>query len=109
MKIEIKNNKITHYIDVNQIIFCEADRMYCKIFLSNSKSIICSRPLKFLEDILPTTIFCRIHKSYILNLNFLTQVIKKNNKEYVIINESTEIPIAKNKKVVFKKMMMQCI
>ncbi len=100
MKIEIKNNKATHYIDVNQIIFCKADRMYCRIFILNSKSIVCSRPLKFLENILPTTTFCRIHKSYILNLNFLTQVVKKNNREYAIMHESTEIPIAKNEKTV---------
>ncbi|MDA3817550.1 MAG: LytTR family DNA-binding domain-containing protein [Prolixibacteraceae bacterium] len=107
MKIEIKNNKTTHYIDVNQIIFCKADRMYSRIFISNSKSIVCSHPLKFLENILPTTIFCRIHKSYILNINFLTQVKKKNNRKYAILKESIEIPIAKNKKTVLKEMLMQ--
>jgi DNA-binding LytR/AlgR family response regulator len=107
MKIEIKNNKATHYIDINQIVFCEADRMYSSIYILNSKSIVCSRPLKLLETILPADKFCRIHKSYILNINFLTQVIRKNNREYAIVNESTEIPISKNKKSVLKKMLMQ--
>ncbi len=107
MKIEIKNNKATHYIDVNQIILCKAERMYSTIYFSNLKRIVCSRPLKFLENILPTTIFCRIHKSYILNINFLTQIKRKNNREYVILKESIEIPIAKNKKTVLKEMLMQ--
>jgi len=106
MRIEIKNNKCTHYINPNHIVYCKAERMYSNIYTLDRKCIVLSYPLTILESLLPSTIFCRIHRSYILNISYLSHIKNIKNKEYAVVNESTEIPIAKSKKALLKEMLL---
>lgn len=49
--------------------------------------------MKYLEEILPASNFCRIHRSYIINLDFVTQV-KKNS----VIVAAKELPLSESYK-----------
>jgi two-component system LytT family response regulator len=44
---------------------------YSKIFTLQGREIILTKTLKYLEEILPNTIFFRIHKSTLVNLNYV--------------------------------------
>lgn len=55
-------------IDLDEIIFCKADRNYTKIFLENDKEVEIPRSLCTLEIVLKDHNFLRCSSSYLLNL-----------------------------------------
>lgn len=65
-------------IKVNSILYCEADSNYCKIVLLGGKKIILSKTLKHVEEMLPASVFQRIHKSFLVNLNYVNRFHKSN-------------------------------
>lgn len=76
------------------IIWIEGLKDYVKIHLkSTDKPIIARLSMKSLEEELPSQIFLRIHKSYIVSKSFVT-AIRKNS---VFIKEM-ELPIGENYK-----------
>lgn len=56
-----------------------------------------SRTIKEYEDILPEKQFVRIHKSYIINLLFVTKYIKGDGGDIVLSN-GVCLPIARLRK-----------
>ena len=59
------------FIPVDTITRCEAKAGYTHFFLFNDEKLITSRNMKEYEEILPSSIFFRIHNSHIINLNFV--------------------------------------
>lgn len=55
------------------ILYVEAERNYCRIITSN-KEYVLSKPMKSLENKLPSAHFQRIHRSYIVNLSKVEEV-----------------------------------
>jgi two-component system LytT family response regulator len=65
-------------IDIEDIIHIEADSNYSVFYLNNHDKIAVSKVLKEFEEILPRNEFFRIHKSSIINLNYLKEYNSKN-------------------------------
>lgn len=80
-------------VRINHIMFCEADVNYTKIHVVGEKEILVSKTLKYIEDLLPSEIFFRIHKSYLINLNYVNNYINKNG-QYVVMDDGTELDVA---------------
>lgn len=59
-----------HNIPLDEIVYVEADSNYSRFYLNNDKQILVTKTLKEFEDFLPGEQFMRIHKSYILNMNY---------------------------------------
>lgn len=75
----LKSYKDYHYIDTDEILFLKADNNTTDFHMSDGSTIIAYKTLKTFEDILPPN-FLRIHKSYIVNMDFVTRVnYGKNN------------------------------
>lgn len=92
-KIFLPNNNVWQSIEIENISFIEAKAMYCMIYL-NGKELVVSKPLKYFEEILmPYTNFVRVHKSYIINLNYIQEVYR-GLKPKVVLNSNIEVPIS---------------
>lgn len=78
---------------INDIIYCEGDQNYTKIHLVNDEQILVTKTLKFIEDLLPSTIFFRIHKTYLVNLNYVEKYIR-NDGHKVILDNGTHLNVA---------------
>jgi DNA-binding LytR/AlgR family response regulator len=76
-------------IAISDIRYVEGMSEYLKIHLDNQKPIITLLSMKKMEDYLPPTLFMRIHRSYIVNL----QKIQEVNKNRVILDADTYLPI----------------
>ena len=82
---------------LKDIIRCEANDNLCTIHLfDGSKRTVC-RTLKFYEDVLKDYDFIRVHKSHLININYVKQYKKSNGGE-VVLNNLKVIPISPNKK-----------
>lgn len=77
-------------IDIKDIRYIEGMSEYLKIHLEgHPKPLIVLLSMKKLEERLPTPIFMRIHRSYIINLKKIQEV----NKNRVILDADTYLPI----------------
>ena len=56
-------------------LWIEADRSYCHIFLDNGRKITQSLPMKAIEQSLPPSDFCRIHRSFIINMLHVSHIV----------------------------------
>lgn len=86
-----------NYADINYI---EAFADYVKIYVQDAKRIVTLQTMKKMNELLPSSSFCRIHRSYIVNI---TKVDSFNGTEVNI--EEKVIPIGKNFKQNFMTLM----
>lgn len=54
-------------LDCSQILYCQAENSYTKIFLKDETAILVSMVLHRVHENLPSGSFCRCHRSYIVN------------------------------------------
>lgn len=87
------------FININEIIYCEASGNYTIIHTLN-KDEIASKQLNMLEKELPESVFHRVHKSYLVNLNHIVQYIKTDGHRVVMINND-EITVASRRREEF--------
>jgi DNA-binding LytR/AlgR family response regulator len=60
-------------IYIQDILFAEADRNYCRIY-TPGKEYLLATPLKSLEEKLPAALFLRIHRSRIINVSKIDSI-----------------------------------
>lgn len=85
------------FIKVPDIIYCEADSNYTKIFLSNKQKIVSSRTLKEYEELLEDSGFIRIHHSYLVNKIHVRQYLKGEGGQ-LLMNDGTALDVSRRKK-----------
>ena len=90
-------------IAIADIRYIEGMSEYLKIHLDGQKPIITLLSMKKMEDYLPSTLFMRIHRSYIVNL----QKIREVNKNRVILDADTSLPIGDLYKDTFNEYLEQ--
>ena len=71
--IFVKANKKNYKVDIDDIFFIEALGDYIKIHTSTSV-LVTYQSMKKIESVLPSNIFVRIHKSYIVSVNKIKSV-----------------------------------
>jgi len=97
-KIAIPTSEGLKFVQLDSVVYLEADSSYCNIHLSDKKQVVVSKPLKYFSDKLEgDRIFLRPHKSYIINMNYLQEYVKEDGGMLKLSNGSL-IPISRQKK-----------
>ncbi len=91
--IVIKTTEATHFININDILYCKADGSYTYVFTKN-QTIFTSKNLKYFEDLLSNQVFIRTHQSYLVNK---TEILSIKDKT-ILLKSNTEIPISVRRK-----------
>jgi len=105
-KLSVRTCSGTIIIDFNEIMYCAGDGRYTKLFLDNGVSHLCVKTLKTYETILPENSFFRIHKSCIVNLDFIKEY-KVNGEKVVVLNDNTRHLIAKRRDKLFRQRIQE--
>lgn len=96
-KIAINTVNAIKFIETSALLFMKADGAYTQIFLQDDTIITSSKSLKYYEDVLEhLPNFMRCHKSYLVNLNFVTDYIKSNGG-YLILHSKYEVALSSEK------------
>lgn len=78
-KIALNNISSITFVDLEDILFFKADGSYTEVFLKDGKSILASKSLKHFENTLEEhSDFYRCHKSYIVNIQHISEYIKSD-------------------------------
>jgi two-component system, LytTR family, response regulator len=103
-KIAIPTSEGLEFIPIKNILHIESSSNYCKIFFTESKSLLVTKLLKDFEDMLQPYRFYRIHNSHLINLNYIQKYVKANGGQ-VMMQDGTVIDVARRKKEEFLKMI----
>ncbi len=105
-KIVIATAEGLEFIAVKNIIHIESSSNYCNIIMIDGKTMLVTKLLKDLEDILHPYRFYRIHHSHLINLNYIKKYIREDGGQVMMINDE-KIDISRRKKDEFLKMIAQ--
>jgi len=99
-KLSLPNGQGYTLIGVDEIIRIEADSNYSVFHLDKRDNITVSRVLKEYEEILPDHQFVRIHKSSIVNLDYLKEYNSRNGLE-VLLKNGEKIAVSRRRASIF--------
>ena len=92
-----------HFIRFADIKYVIADGSYTYIY-TDKRNFVSTKNLVDFEDILPASIFCRIHNGHIVNKKYIVKV-QKGRGGSVIMKDGKILEIAVRRKDDFLKMM----
>ena len=96
-KIAVPSGNTLLFLDTNKIMYIKGEGAYSEVFCNDRTKQLISRNLKNFEDILCSdSRFLRIHKSYIVNFNFVTAYNKSDGGSIELENK-TQIPVSPDK------------
>ena len=90
------------FIDINDIIRCEADGKYTYCCIAGGKKLHSTRSLIDFEEQLSPLGFCRIHHAHLVNLNHIKNYVKGAGG-YVVMSNGDTVVVSKRKKEEFIK------
>lgn len=104
-KIAIPVGNELHFVKPEHIVYIKADNSYSEVYLENGKKIIVSRSIKNFEEGLKQDIsFYRIHRTYLINVNFVEKYDKSNGGWITLVNQ-LELPVSSEKATDFLKLI----
>jgi two-component system LytT family response regulator len=101
-KVAISHTKGIKLIDINDIMYLEASGNCTILYFSDGTRYLDTRTLKIYEGILNPTIFYRIHKSHIVNMNFLKEYLNEDG-HFAILKNGKLLSVARNRVASFVK------
>lgn len=100
LKIGIPSGKGINYYNINDIIYFEAVNNYTRLVMQEGE-LISSYNIGKIQTILEGMPFYQIHRSYIVNINY---VVRYEGAGIVIMSNKKEIPVSRNSKEGFLKL-----
>lgn len=96
-KIMVSSAEEVRLVNTAEIICIKADRNYSELVLESGDKITTTQNLSKLESRLDQPQFLRVHKSYIVNFDFV-EIFRKGRGGQVILSNGEMIEISRNKK-----------
>lgn len=94
-KLAIPTADGTYFFRTPEIVRCQADRNYTVFHLTGQRRFLASKTLGEYEDILSEQGFLRVHKSHLVNIDFIDNFM---GKDYIRLLDKTEIEVARRRK-----------
>lgn len=99
LKLAVPTKNGTLFINEQDIIYCQANGSYTKIFTSENNTLLITKGLHKIQDSFSDE-FIRIHHSFIVNLNHVVGYsIDKPNS--VTLTNGTVLNVSRNRKKSF--------
>jgi len=103
-KIAIPSTGKISYLEIDQILRCEANGSYTNIHLVNGRNILSSKAIKEYEELLPKDLFFRVHRSHLINLSKVIEFSTDIN-DSVILTDKSVVDVARGKRMEFRAAM----
>lgn len=85
--------------NIKDIIRCESKGNYTLFFFKDQKSQLVCKSLKEYDDLLCDLNFLRVHKSHLINLDYVERYLQKDN--FVVMKDGAKVEVSRRKKDVF--------
>ena len=86
------------FVQVKDIICCEADGSYCKIYCAGKeRPYLLSKTLRDIEELLNNPGFFRTHTSWLIQESLIQKLVRGDAMEIIMPGEM-RIPVARSKR-----------
>ncbi|MEM7656335.1 MAG: LytTR family DNA-binding domain-containing protein [Bacteroidota bacterium] len=95
-RISLPNAFGIHLVELEQIIRIEGEENYSRVFLHQQEPILMARTLKYVQQLIDSPQFIRVHRKHLVNLHYV--VSYQNQPAHVVIMEDgSRLPISRRK------------
>lgn len=108
-KLTLPHSKGTSVISIKDILYLQADTYTTTLYLKDNQQLMVSKNIKQFEEALANNYFCRIHKSFIVNLNQIESYGQNDFGGFVIMKNDISLPISRRKRNDFVDKMQKFV
>ncbi|HVI44712.1 MAG TPA: LytTR family DNA-binding domain-containing protein [Chitinophaga sp.] len=94
------------FMPIQNIVRCESTGNYTRIFFTDKKNLMVSRPLKEFEELLTDADFFRVHNSHLINLQQMQSYIQGEGG-FALMSDGAQVEVSRRRKADFLKRAMQ--
>ncbi len=98
-KIALHGAKEIHFVGIDQIVHIVGENNYSTFHLTGGQKIVVTKTLKEYEEALTAQAFFRVHKSHLINLNYIVRLDKGDDS--VMMSDGSRIEISTRRKADF--------
>ncbi|MCB0648340.1 MAG: response regulator [Saprospiraceae bacterium] len=95
-KILIPVGNEYEFVQISEIVRCEADDNYTRLYLGDQVFLV-SKTLKYFEEVLPASHFLRTHNKHLINVNKIKKYVKSDGGYFELTSGGT-IPLSRYRK-----------
>lgn len=97
VKVALASRESIEFVTPEDIVLCEADSNYSKVYLLNGKMRLISKTLRDFEEMLEPQGFFRPHNSFVVNLEHV-QEYQRLDGGYLVMSNKMKVPVSKQKR-----------
>ncbi len=105
-RIVLPHTKGYLFQKVDEILYCEAYNTYTKFFIEGKPTIMISKTLGEVEEILEGLVFFRSHRHFLINIGKISEYVRTDGG-FIVMTNGEQIPIARNKRQKFINLCMR--
>ncbi len=102
IRFYLQDGKTTETVAIQDIVYVEIDKRKSKVYTADKSYHSCEH-ISFWKEKLNTSFFAIPHKSYVVNLNFVTSY----ERDKIILCEKYRINIARNRQTEFREKFLR--
>lgn len=92
--ITINDGKNNYNINANDILYVQAEHVYCKIVSNEKKELIVRKTMKQFVELLAFDFMIFCHRSFIINAKYITNW----NQDAIFLNREILIPVSRSRR-----------
>lgn len=105
-KITIASLDEMHFVHINEIVRLQSDDNYTIFYTKHGEKIVASKTIRTYEDMFAPFNFFRVHRSHIINLNFIRKFIKGDHS-HLIMDDGKKIEVSRRRKSAFAEKLKE--
>ena len=87
--LTVQRKRVSYPLDA--LLYVRAEHVYCRFYFADGQEVLQRTSLQRVIERIPSADFVRVHRSYLINLNYVTGF---TSKQVFIVNN--EIPIGRS-------------
>lgn len=105
-KITLRKNSKMFVLNIDDIYYCEVHEHEVHVYTKNEKYVVSSSISEFYKKLQQDKFF-KCHRSYIVNIDMITEIIPWFNNTYMLKLQglNSEIPVSRHNIISFKQLM----
>jgi two-component system, LytTR family, response regulator len=101
-KLAIPTRDGAMFISTSELMRCEGEGNYTRFFLTGNRKHISSKTIKEYEEILAGHNFIRVHKSHLVNRDFISNYLSEGA---VMLKDNVKVPVSRRRRDSVKKIL----
>lgn len=103
----ISNVEAYYKVSVADVMYCSSHNSYTEFVMTDGNRLVSALGLCYYESLLTPYGFCRIHKSFLLNITYLRIVCKRDETNTVLLLNGEKLPVARTLKTKLLQQLKQ--